>query len=67
MFNLFLSLAEFECDVIYERTLVGLRSAKSRGRMRSRLKDISDNARQTACVAEALYKQNELTFNQIIK
>ena len=63
MFNLFASLAEFERDVIYERTIAGLKSA--RGRMGGRPKGISDDAKQTACAAEALYKQNELTSDQI--
>ena len=65
MFNLFASLAEFERDVIYERTIAGLKSARARGRMGGRPKGISDDAKQTACVAEALYKQNELTSDQI--
>ena len=41
MFNLFASLAEFECDVIYERTIAGLKSARARGRMGGRLKGAS--------------------------
>lgn len=65
MFNLFASLAEFERDVIYERTIAGLKSARARGRMGGRPKGISDDAKQTACAAEALYKQNELTSDQI--
>ena len=67
MFNLFASLAEFERDVIYERTIAGLKSARARGRMGGRPKGISDYAKQKACAAEALYKQNELTSEQIAK
>ena len=67
MFNLFASLAEFERDVIYERTIAGLKSARARGRMGGRPKGISDDAKQKACAAEALYKQNELTSDQIAK
>jgi hypothetical protein len=33
MFNIFASLAEFEKDLIRERTMAGLRSARVRGRM----------------------------------
>jgi len=54
MFNLFTSLAEFERNVIYERTIAGLKSA--RGRMGGIPKGISDDAKQKACAAEALYK-----------
>ena len=67
MFNLFASLAEFERDVIYERTIAGLKSARARGRMGGRPEGISDDAKQKACAAEALYKQNELTSDQIAK
>lgn len=65
MFNVFASLAEFERDVIYERTIAGIKSAKARGRLGGRPKGLSDNAKQKACLAEALYKQNELTSDQI--
>ena len=67
MFNVFASLAEFERDVIYERTIAGIKSAKARGRLGGRPKGLSSDAKQKACVAEALYKQNELTSNQISK
>lgn len=67
MFNLFTSLAEFERDVIYERTVAGLKSARARGRMRGRQKGISNGTKQKACAAEALYKQNKLTSAQIAK
>lgn len=67
MFNLFASLAEFEKDIIYERTIAGLTSARSRGRMGGRPKGLSDNAKEKACIAEALYKQGELSTEQISK
>ena len=65
MFNVFASLAEFERDVIYERTIAGIKSAKARGRLGGRPKGLSQTAKQKACLAEALYKQNELTSDQI--
>lgn len=65
MFNMFASLAEFEKDLIRERTMAGLESARARGRQGGRPKGMSEKAKQVACVAEALYKQKELTSDQI--
>lgn len=65
MFNVFASLAEFEKDLIRERTMVGLKSARDRGRMGGRPKGLSEKAKRSACSAEALYKQNELTSAEI--
>lgn len=67
MFNMFASLAEFEKDLIYERTMAGLSSARARGRMGGRPKGLSKAAQEKACVAEALYKQGELSTDQIAK
>ena len=65
MFNVFASLAEFEKDLIRERTMAGLKSARDRGRMGGRPKGLSEKAKRSACSAEALYKQNELTSAEI--
>jgi len=65
MFNMFASLAEFEKDLIYERTMAGLSSARARGRKGGRPKGLSEAAKEKACVAEALYKQGELSSEQI--
>lgn len=65
MFNMFASLAEFEKDLIRERTMAGLSAARARGRQGGRPKGLSEKAKQVACVAEALYKQKELTTDQI--
>lgn len=67
IFNMFASLAEFEKDLIRERTMAGLKSARARGRMGGRPKGLSEKARKTACTAEALYKQKELTSDEIAK
>lgn len=67
MFNLFASLAEFEKDLIHERTMAGLSSARARGRTGGRPKGLSEQAEKTARVAEALYKQGELSCQQISK
>ena len=65
MFNMFASLAEFEKDLILERTMAGLSSARARGRLGGRPKGLSKSAQEKACVAEALYKQGELSSEQI--
>ncbi len=65
IFNMFASLAEFEKDLIRERTMAGLNSARARGRLGGRPKGLSEKAKRTACTAEALYKQKELTSNEI--
>jgi DNA invertase Pin-like site-specific DNA recombinase len=65
MFNVFASLAEFEKDLIRERTMAGLKSARNRGRMGGRPKGLSEKAKRSASSAEALYKQNELTSDEI--
>jgi len=65
IFNMFASLAEFEKDLIRERTMAGLKSARARGRMGGRPKGLSVKAKKTACTAEALYLQNELKTDDI--
>ncbi len=64
-FNIFASLAEFERDLISERTKAGLESARARGRMGGKPKGLSLQAEATACAAETLYKEGKLSVNQI--
>ena len=66
-FNLFASLAEFERDLIRERTNAGLSAARARGRMGGRPKGIPKKAEATACAAETLYKEGVLTVDEISK
>lgn len=65
VFNLFASLAEFEREIIRERTLAGLKSARARGRKGGRKPGLSDNAEKTAIAAEVLYKEKCLSINEI--
>ena len=65
IFNLFASLAEFEREIIRERTLAGLKSARDRGRNGGRKPGLSDNAEKTAIAAEVLYKEKCLSIEQI--
>ncbi len=64
-FNLFASLAEFERDLIRERTNAGLSAARARGRMGGRPKGLPKKAEATACAAETLYKEGVLTVDEI--
>ena len=57
VFNLFASLAEFERDVIRERTQAGLSAARARGRTGGRPKGLPQHAQSTACAAETLYRE----------
>jgi DNA invertase Pin-like site-specific DNA recombinase len=66
-FNIFASLAEFERDLISERTKAGLESARARGRFGGKPKGLSKQAEATACAAETLYKEGKLSVNQIAK
>lgn len=64
-FHLFAALAEFERDIIRERTRAGLADARARGRKGGRPKGLSKKAQQTAIIAEDLYHAGELTVKEI--
>ncbi|MEW1965914.1 recombinase family protein [Micrococcus sp. NPDC078436] len=62
VFHVFAALAEFERDLIRERTQAGLTAARARGRAGGRPPSLSaDQARQ----ARRMYEQQELTVAQI--
>ena len=65
MFNLFASLAEFECDIIRERTKAGLTAARARGRQGGRPKGLSKEALSKAQAAKTLYLQQDKTVTEI--
>jgi DNA invertase Pin-like site-specific DNA recombinase len=67
IFNVFASLAEFERDVIKERTNAGLSAARARGRLGGRPRGISKASEATACTAETLYREGKLSVMQISK
>jgi DNA invertase Pin-like site-specific DNA recombinase len=67
IFNIFVSLAEFERDIIKERTNAGLTAARARGRLGGRPRGISKASEATACVAETLYREGKLSVMQIAK
>mgnify|MGYP001213547263 CR=1 FL=1 len=64
-FNLFASLAEFERDLIRERTQAGLTAARARGRSGGRPKGLPPAAERTAYAAETLYREQRLSVREI--
>ena len=67
IFNIFASLAEFERDLICERTQAGLQAARAWGREGGRPKGLSDRARKKAVAAEAIYNKGNLSVNEIVR
>lgn len=66
IFNIFGSLAEFERELIKERTIAGLEAAREKGNVGGRPKGLSKKAQNTALTAEYLYKEEKLSVNEII-
>ena len=66
-FHLFASLAEFERDIIRERTRAGLEAARARGRKGGRPKGLSKAAQDKAMIAETLYVNGNKSITEICK
>ena len=66
VFNIFASLAEFEREIIRERTNAGLAAARARGRKGGRKPGLSEEAKRKARIAESYYKEG-MPVNQIAK
>ena len=64
-FHLFAALAEFERDIISERTKAGLESARARGRKGGRPKGLSKKAMDKARLAESLYNEKNNSIQEI--
>jgi len=64
-FHVFASLAEFERDIIRERTKAGLTAARARGRVGGRPKGLSKKAQHKAMLAKQLYLEGELSISEI--
>ena len=56
IFHIFCSLAEFERELIRERTMAGLAEAREQGRAGGRPKGLSKEAEKTARMAESLFR-----------
>lgn len=71
VFNIFASLAEFEKELIKERTMAGIEAAKARGRIGGRRHGLSASARKKASEARTLYLDNDpkskLSITEICK
>jgi len=65
VFGIFASLAEFERELIRERTQAGLKSARARGRKGGRPKGLTQEAIEKATIAEALYKNGSIPVKKI--
>jgi len=66
-FNISASLAEFEKDLIRERTLAGLVAARARGRKGGRMRGMSKEAEKKAILAESYYREGKMGVSQIAK
>ena len=66
-FNIMASLAEFEREIIRERTNAGLTAARARGRKGGRPRGLSPAANKTALAAHSLYQDRELTIDNIME
>src|SRR5271166_1449071 len=64
VFHIFGALAEFERNLIRERTYAGLAAARARGRKGGRRKKLGDKQR---AVAVDLYRQKKQTIDEICK
>lgn len=65
IFGIFASLAEFERELIRERTQAGLKSARARGRKGGRPKGMTQTAIEKSVIAEALYKNGSIPVKKI--
>lgn len=64
IFHIFGALAEFERDIIRERTNAGLQAARARGRLGGRPKALNTKKQS---IAQALYEDKNNTIDEICK
>lgn len=64
-FHLMAALAEFERDMIRERTMAGLEAARARGRFGGRPKGMCKRLKQMAPMVKSLYDDGQLTNREI--
>ncbi len=67
LFHIMASLAEFERELIVERTHAGLKSARARGRVGGRPKGLSHAYKEKAASILALYESEKVSNDQIRK
>ena len=66
-FGIFASLAEYEREIIIERTRAGLQAAKERKKLGGRPKGLSEEAKKVAKAAKKLYINKEGTVDEICR
>ncbi len=64
-FNISACFAEFERDLIRERTNAGLAAARARGRKGGRRQGMTKEAEKKAILAESYYKQGDMAVDKI--
>ena len=67
IFNNFGSFAEFERELIKERTIAGLEAAREKGKVGGRPNGLSKKSQNMALTAEYLYREQKLSVNEIIE
>ena len=67
VFHIFGALAEFERDIIRERTKAGLQAARARGRFGGRPRAKTLNTPKKVAMAQALYNDKNNTIDEICK
>ena len=63
-YNIFASIAQFEHDLLVERTTAGMAAAMARGRHGGRPPKLSDENKEEIC---RLYRSNVMTMEQLAK
>ena len=63
-FHVFSALAEFERDLIRDRTMAGLRAARARGRLGGRRRSLTDDQVK---IASQLMKNKETPIKEICR
>jgi Site-specific recombinases, DNA invertase Pin homologs len=67
VFHIFGALAEFERDIIRERTQAGLQAARARGRKGGRPKAKALNTPKKVAMAQELYNNKNNTIDEICR
>ena len=67
VFHIFGALAEFERDIIQERTKAGLNAARARGRLGGRPKAKTLDTPKKVALAQSLYDNENNTIEEICK
>lgn len=67
MFNLFATFAEFERELISERTKAGLKAARAKGHFSGRKPGLTPEAKKKAWAALHLSRDNKFSVSEILK